>query len=178
VVRSGVQCQRLEAPSCVREDHRPNACIDNLPGTGRNCDAKWAVDRRQECGKGDRGWQFRVLAVRKFNWPAATVGASPQLNSHFVQAKVCGRRDSNPHPRRDRDLSPQASVRRRPLQSTRVFVLLDLVGACPSSSKSVRTGSWDLVSNWLAILQRVELRSSGATTLRTTSWSSSIGPAS
>lgn len=66
---------------------------------------------------------------------------------------MCGRRDSNPDPRRGRDLNLSSGVPECPLQSTGAFVLLAFAGANPSSSKSVRTGPQNLVSNRLAILQ-------------------------
>jgi hypothetical protein len=44
---------------------------------------------------------------------------------------LCGRRDSNPHPRRDRDLNPQASVRGCPSRFEKVLVYWAFVGSRP-----------------------------------------------
>ena len=48
-----------------------------------------------------------------------------------VQASSCGRRDSNPHPRRDRDLNPQVSVRGCPSGFEKVLVYWAFVSSRP-----------------------------------------------
>ena len=77
-------------------------------------------------------------------WPVfGRVSLSPQ-------AILCGRRDSNPHPRRDRDLNPQASIRESPPRFEKVLVYWAFVSSGPPPSAFTRVRPWFLVSNWLA----------------------------
>jgi hypothetical protein len=56
---------------------------------------------------------------------------SRQVRAMSRDITVCGRRDSNPHPRRDRDLNPQASVRGCPSRFEKVLAYWAFVSSRP-----------------------------------------------